>query len=591
MGKVHLLPENVISKIAAGEVIERPASVVKELMENSLDAGAQSIELTLEEAGKTLITLKDDGEGIAQDDLEKIFHRHATSKIKTGDDLYNIHSLGFRGEALYAVAAISDISLKSKTASQDSAFEVHLRGGKKLGSKPCAFGEHGTVITIKELFFNTPARKKFLKTDTTEMNQILNVFIPYTLFHHDRRFNLTHNGNDLIDTAPAKNRMSRMAEILNLEEKYLLTSQYASLDEEIRVEIVLGDMNIQRRRRDMQYIFVNGRPVENKSISFHLNQIYRLVMPDDSFGCFAVYIDVNPQEVDVNIHPTKREVKLKNERVLCNVLRSLAEETLMKSGQVKEVKLEDETTPAPSNFFHKDVTHSEKIYSDSGFEEKTEIFSGDYAFPRRDQKPAQFYIPNTDIFHGGQKSLQKKVENARYIGSFINKFLLFEGEGNLLIVDQHAAAERITYEQLIRQMQKSQLEVQNLLSPVVIKLSPSEMLIYKEVAQTLKLMGMDNNQWDDESIAIHTQPLALKNIETAVRQVLSGEKIEKNDFATMARRACRSSVMAGDRLNPQEAEFLREQLLQCLDPYTCPHGRPTIIEMSEDFLNKQFFRT
>lgn len=590
MGKVHLLPEHVISKIAAGEVIERPASVIKELLENALDAGAHSIELTLSDAGKSLIALKDDGEGIAKDDLEKIFQRHATSKIKTSEDLYDIHSLGFRGEALYSIGAISDINLKSKTKEQESGFEIHLRGSKKINLKPCAFSAHGTHIEIKELFFNTPARKKFLKSSTTELNQILNLFIPYAIFHSDKRFLLIHDGKTIIDTPAVMNRVSRMAEVLNLEEKYLLTSQFASLDENIQIEIILGDINIQRRRRDMQHIFVNGRPVENKSISFHLNQIYRLIMPDETFGCFAAFLTLNPQTIDVNIHPTKKEVKIQSEQTLCSMLRNLAETTLMTSGGAKEIPMAQEE-PAAQVFFKTDFSQGEKVFSDSPDLHKDQIFGGDYAFPRREQMPTQFYIPEADAFHGGQKSLQKKVENARYLGSFINKFLLFESRATLLIVDQHAAAERITYEQLIRQMQKSQLEVQSLLSPIVIKLTPQEMVTYQEVSESLKQMGMENNQWDNESIAIHTQPLVLKNIELAVRQILSGERIEKSDFATLARRACRSSVMAGDSLNPQEAEFLREQLLQCLDPYTCPHGRPTIIEMSEEFLNKQFFRT
>lgn len=582
MSKVNILPESIVSKIAAGEVIERPASVIKELVENALDAKATSIEVRLKDAGKTSIIVKDNGQGIAHDDLENIFHRHATSKIASVDDLYEIHSLGFRGEALYSIAAISDTVLRSKTKDQDSGWEIHMRAGKQLQLKPCTMADSGTEIEIKELFFNTPARRKFLKTNTTEINQVLNTFTPYTLLHNNVRFRLSHQDRELIDLPATDSISQRVASALRLEEENIMETRQELPQTDSFVNVLLGDINIKRTRRDMQYIFVNGRPVQNKSIAYHMNQVYRLLMPGDEFPFFAVYIQIPAQDVDVNIHPTKREVKIKDERGLCSLIRSVCEQKLMTAGKIKMVKetaIISEDAVITRKVHRQPLSDTfENISPSEIIETADKATSDDYAFAQQ------------QTFMDTGTNLQKKLENARFIGSFINKFLLFESGNDLLLVDQHAAAERITYEQLMRQMEKSQIEVQNLLSPILIKLTAQEMNTWEEAKDTLESMGLSSSQFDNETIAVHTHPQLLKDPEKAVRHILVGEKVPKSDFATMARRACRSSIMAGDRLNPEKAEFLREQLLQCGDPFTCPHGRPTVVEMSEAFLDKQFLR-
>ncbi len=602
--KVHILPPDIISKIAAGEIIERPASVVKELMENSIDAESTSIELHLKDAGKSLIHIKDNGSGIGKDDLETIFLRHATSKIQSLDDLFNIMSLGFRGEALYSVAAISDIILRSKTDAQESGWEIYLRGSEKQHIKPCAFNTKGTEIEIKELFFNTPARKNFLKTNSTEIHQVLDTFIPYTLYHKDIRFLLTHQGKTLVDVMPQENLVTRISEALNFDSKHLLEAEEDIPDRGCKVKVVLGDMNIRRPRRDMQFVFINGRPVFNKSISFHLNQVFRLILPPDFFPFFMIDLTIPADEVDVNIHPTKREVKIKDERGLCSLLRILCQNTLMSKGQSKQAVVADDDDDATGNntisralsasnpYERQPDSPPERLFdsSSSSASPRREVALEEYAYPRGGQTQEMF-IPDDALNAQSQDSLQLKLEQARYIGSFINKFILFESGHSLLVVDQHAAAERITYEQLIRQMQNNNLEVQHLLAPVSIKLTPQEILVWEESKEKLKEMGLESTQWDDDTIAIHTYPQLIKDVEKAVRHLLAGENISKCDHDTIARRACRSSIMAGDKLNQQQAEYQREQLLQCLDPFTCPHGRPTVIEMSEGFLDKQFLRT
>jgi len=605
MTKVHILKPEIISKIAAGEVIERPASVIKELVENALDAGTDSIEVQLKDAGKSLIRIKDTGHGIEQDDLETIFQRHATSKIAEADDLYNIHSLGFRGEALYSVAAIAHVTVNSKPKTQDSGWEISLRGGQDIQTKPCRFNGHGTDIHIRELFFNTPARKKFLKSNTTEIHQIIKTFIPYTLLYPDVRFTLTHGNKSLINTPAAKDKKKRMAEILNLNADHLIRVEHGFPEENIHVELILGDINLKRTRRDMQFIFVNNRPVQNKAIGFHMNQIYRLIMPPSVYPYFAVYITVAADTVDVNIHPSKREIKIKNEQNICSFLRSMSEQALMTAGPIKQADDRRAHNDPPPNHpidYALKKSHgpdSTFDHNTDGAAEETGGSTGNYAYPqsswnRQDsfiRERQEMFIPEDSPLHSKKENLQDQLGRASYVGIFMNKFLLFELNESLLVIDQHAAAERITYEQLIRQMEKGTLEVQHLLSPILIKLMPVEMTIWEEAKDKFEELGLSGSPWDEETLAIHTHPLFIKDIEKTVRHLLDGKDIAAYDHNAMARRACRSSIMAGDKLSPEQADHIRLQLIECLDPFTCPHGRPTVISMNENFLDKQFLRT
>lgn len=600
MSKVNILSPEIISKIAAGEVVERPASVIKEMLENSLDAGATSIEISIEDAGKKLIHIRDNGSGIEREDLEKLFNRHATSKIKNADDLFNIHSLGFRGEALYSIGAVADVVLKSKTANHKEGWEIHLRGGKRIGIKPCSFNQTGTDIEVKELFFNTPARRKFLKTNTTETQQILSTIIPYTLLYPNIRFVVHHQGKTLLDLSAAKTFKSRVAEVLALEEKYLLETKQDLSQQNVKLHLILGDINIKRPRRDLQFIFVNDRPVQNKNISFHLNQIYRLIMPNELYPFFIVQITVPADEIDVNIHPTKREIKLQHEHELCSILRAVTEQTIMSGGQIKKaempgVKITNVTAQALSQTSRREASSDNLTHDSHSFQKGGSSYGTrhDYAMPKSPElnQVQEFFVPFNQPFPQKEGDIQSKLEKARYIGAFQQKYLLFESGSSLLVVDQHAAAERINYEMFIRQMDRGQIEVQHLLTPVLLKLNAQELLVWEEAKEKLNEIGLSSHQFDRETIAIETHPLLIKNVEKAVRDLLAGDHVAKCDHDTIARRACRASVMAGDKLNQQQAEYQREQLLQCLDPFTCPHGRPIVIEVTSSFLDKQFLRT
>ncbi|MFP4472995.1 MAG: DNA mismatch repair endonuclease MutL [Candidatus Omnitrophota bacterium] len=608
MKHVHILPPEIISKIAAGEVIDRPASVIKELLENSLDAGAGRIEIELTQAGKAEITIRDNGSGIPQEDMKTIFHRHATSKITKADDLFDIHSLGFRGEALYSICSVADIVLRSKTAGQDNAWEIHVRGGDRLALKPVP-ANNGTEITVKELFFNTPARRKFLKTNTSEMNRILNTVIPYCLLYPQKSFTLTHGEKSVLDLPPAESTKHRAAAVLNLDPNCMIKAQKTLPDKGVSIRAVLGDINISRSRRDMQYLFINGRPVQNKNISFHMNDVYRLILPPRHFPFFCLFIDMPAGDLDVNIHPTKREVKIRDEQTLAKHLRRLCEDALMQASRPKQAAYEPAQEPAGERPSVREWI--DKALKDQGrAHEQIEKSFDDLPVPGTGQTPSGDRAPHQrpteahtipeysapeefsqHLFSQKQDSLREQLNAARFSGIFRSTYLFFESGKTLLIIDQHAAQERIMFEQLIAQMRRGKLEVQRLLSPYLVSATVQEMTVWQEAQERFSELGFESSAFDETTIAVHTHPALVQEPETAFRELLAEGDIARCDHETLARRACRASVMAGDRLNAEQADYQREQLLQCKDPFTCPHGRPTVIEMTEDFLRKQFLRT
>jgi DNA mismatch repair protein MutL len=588
MANVRILPPEIVSKIAAGEVIERPASVLKELLENSLDANATAIEVTIQNAGKTLIQVRDNGTGISKEDMNSLFNRHATSKIAQIDDLYAITSLGFRGEALYSAAAVSDITLESKTKDQDSGWQMHVRGSERLSHKPFTM-RTGTNIEVKELFFNTPARKKFLKSNTTEFNRMLDLFIPYTILYPEIKFSLEHDGRTIVDLSPEKGFKDRIAAALHVEKKDLIEEIRDFYNKEITIRLILGDINIQRTRKDMQFVFINSRPVENRTISFHLNNIYRALLSPGVNPLFCVYIQMPADQLDVNVHPTKREVKIKDENNLIAALRNFSEQLLMthsKAQQSKNLFISPEQT-APR---HTEQSTQKNMPGSCG--------ASDEASGHDDAKPQQLHLAlaesialyKSDIAQNKQNDLKSKLKQARYLGNLLKTFLLFETEDSLLVIDQHAAQERISFEKLRKQIEASDIEVQKLLAPVLIKATAQELLVWEEIKDVLERVGFETTLFDKQTIAIHSHPQLVMQPENSLRNLLAGETVAKMDPEKLARLACRSSVMAGFAMNKEQAEYQRNALLQATDPFTCPHGRPTVVEIPEASLRKQFLR-
>ena len=555
MGKVNILSENIISKIAAGEVIESPASVLKELLENSIDANSKKIEVIIENSGKKLISVKDDGEGIEPDDIEKIFERYSTSKIKNIEDLYKIRTLGFRGEALYSIGSVSDIILKSKIRSEKTGMEIHVRGGKKLSLKECGMSD-GTVVEVRELFFNTPARRKFLKSDITEFRKLVNVFIPYTISFFDVSFSFINEGNKFIHVVPSENRILRFCEIFNIEEKFLIHEK--NNFEKFEIQIIFGDVNLKRSQKDMQFIFVNGRPVYNYTISHSINNFYQSFLSTEFFPVFAIFLSLPYEDVDVNIHPTKREVKIKYENEISKEIINFLNK-IFKKTNTKVVQIENRYEPV--------IKKSEKEI----LRENVDIF----AVEKTDEK---------------ETGLIEKLKNSEFVGIFKNKYLIFAYDDSLFFIDQHAAVERINYEKFIEEIESGKINIQQLLTPLIINLNYEEMAIYEKVEKIIEKYGFLTTKWSENKIAIHGYPSLLKDIEFSIRNLLSEENIEKYDREEIAKRACKVSITSGQKLTELEAKNIIEKLIECKNPFVCPHGRPIVIEITEKFLDIQFLR-
>jgi DNA mismatch repair protein MutL len=583
MSKVHILPADVISKIAAGEVVERPASVVKELLENSLDAGATRVEVHLKDGGKSLIHIKDDGCGISREDLEALFTRHATSKIASAEDLDEISSLGFRGEALYSVGSVAEVTLKSRAEGASEGWEITVKGGEKSKPQPAASATHGTDIRVNELFFNTPARKKFLKNDAAEFEQVLNVVMPYALLYPERAFLVTHNGRTALDLRPAKDPADRAAAALNLAQRHIITPELFEAGE-VKIGMVLGDINIQRPRRDLQYLFVNGRPVQSRNLLFHVNETYKLILPPSVHPFFAVMLSVPAGDVDVNVHPTKREVRIREENRIGGLLRRAVERALMTQGSAKDVETLTFPTPEVREVVREEGLPADKLIFGPGQKGFLPEFG-------RTDNAVQPTFLTPEVREVAPEALKDRLASARFVGTFIRKYHLFEVGESLFVIDQHAAQERILFETFRRQIEAGQIEVQPLLVPVVFSATPQEMLAWENSGEKLKAFGFEVEAFGPTALAIQAHPAVISAPEQAVRLLLGEETLARADADTIARRACRASVMTGDRMASIEAVHQLKELFACKDPFTCPHGRPVFIELKSSFLDRQFLRT
>ncbi len=589
MGRVQVLSAETIARIAAGEVVERPASVVKELVENALDAGADRVEVHLREGGRSLIHVKDDGRGVSRDDLAVLFQRHATSKISSSADLEKILSLGFRGEALYSIGAVAEVNIKSRAQGSAEAWECDVRGGAREQPRPAAMAGQGTEIRVKELFFNTPARRKFLKSDAAETEQVLNVLLPYALYYPERHFTLTHNGRTLVDLPPATGVLERAARALNLEAKYLLRGEVARAEEQFALTLVAGDINIQRPRRDLQFLFVNGRPVQSRTLFFHANDIYRLIMPDGVHPAFILFLELAHEEVDVNIHPSKREVRIRPEARVVSLLRAQLEQLLMTRGGAKEVG----AGLAPEKIIFAPGQRSSLPESVAMPARETTTLSVPVTPPVAE---AQLFDgpPPAAVADRGQDPLKERLRRARFIGTFVNTYHLFEEGEALFVIDQHAAQERILFEKFRAQVAAGKVEVQRLLAPVVVRLTAQERLAFDSFQEKLGFFGFEATLLDEGAIALHTSPALMAGAAAAARavQALLGEGgRDRGDVDRLARLACRASVMAGDRMQREEVLNQVKELMACADPFTCPHGRPVFVELRTGFFDRHFLRT
>ncbi|MCX5777937.1 MAG: DNA mismatch repair endonuclease MutL [Elusimicrobia bacterium] len=573
---VSILSEETINKIAAGEVVERPANAVKELVENALDADAHSIVIDIRQAGKTRIRIADDGDGMSRDDLLLAVERHATSKIKTFADVSSIISLGFRGEALPSIAAVSHLAIQTQRRSDPlHGWELKLSAGKQTLNQAWS-GSPGTIVEVSQLFFNTPAREKFLKSATTERNRIAAIVEEMALARPDCGFTLTSDGKTLLNVSRGQTTIERITAVSGAKSAQGMLKVDAS-HPQISLTAFITPRTNPLSTKSFQYLFVNQRPVNFPKFLYRsLYDAYRENLPVGTHPGAVVYLTIDPGEIDVNIHPTKREVRFSHEQELYQFFFSAVRNTLTQSGFTAP----GATLPKPD----------ELARPYSGYQ-PSQTQRASYS-PEIRERTDMLYTP------GHQELSQLDEKNLRALGQVFGTYGIVFWNKQLMIVDQHAAAERVRYERYRTQWMNHTIAVQPLLLPLTIELPPSRMGLVRDNLIVLKEVGWDIEEFGKTTILINAVPAVLgtdsaaSNLFAVILDAL-GENMrlpQPERIETVIRAACRASIKAHESLSQKELTQLMTDLFACEMPHTCPHGRPTYQAFTETSLEKMFHR-
>ena len=585
---IRLLSSEVASQIAAGEVIERPASVVKELLENSLDAGAHSITITIEEAGKKLVEVADDGFGIPSNELELAVARHATSKLVHSNDLFSISTLGFRGEALASIGSISRMTITSRVKNEREGARMKVEGGipgklNKVGTTV------GTTVRVEDLFYNVPARLKFLKADVTERRAIDQLVTRYALAYPDKRFKLSDGKNITLQTSGDGDRRSILAALYGVDTAKQLLEIMAE-EEGYRVTGFISPTSLTRSNRKEITFFINGRWVHDVALSTALLQAYHTLLMVGRYPLTALFLEMPPEDVDVNVHPAKAEVRFRNQdRVFSFVQRSVRKALLAYSpvpnvapslwGVTRTVPSE----PPRHTGLDWAIGHDEVLVDREQSSVSSEQLSVTNAPP--------------SIVHG-PSSVINQIPLLRLIGQIGATYLVAEGPDGLYLIDQHAAHERILFEKLMTQHAMKNIPSQALLAPTVVTLPPPSAQLLITQLPALQHFGFDVEEFGPNTFQVRAIPVLFMGSDPSAALRALVEDFEEDETplqneieAKLAARVCkRMAVKAGQTLSNEEQRALLADLEACDSPRTCPHGRPTMIHLSVDMLERQFGR-
>lgn len=618
MSQIHLLTPRLANQIAAGEVVERPASVVKELLENSLDAGAKRIDIDIEQGGIKLLRIRDDGSGIEAEDLPLALARHATSKIRELEDLEHVYSLGFRGEALASISSVSRLTLTSRTTDSEQAWQVESEGKEMESKVQPAAHPIGTTLEVRDLFFNTPARRKFLKTEKTEFDHIQEVVRRLSLTHFEVAFHLKHNGKIVFSLHPALDEVSRARRVALVCGSSFIEQSIAIAVERAGLQLYgwVGLPTFSRSQADLQYFYVNGRMVRDKLVAHAVRQAYRDVLYNGRHPTFVLFLQLDPALVDVNVHPTKHEVRFRDSRQVhdflygslhkalaevrptdhLNTLPSPSPQQVLTGAKAGEFAGQTEMglantlkqasiMPRPSTSFntYTDYNHQPKIPAVSEIREQYKSY---YAPLSNDNKPIT--TENADIPPLGYALAQLK-----------GIYILAENEAGLVLVDMHAAHERITYERLKIAMETEGLKGQPLLVPESIVISQREADCAEQHSQWFYQLGFELQRLGPETLAIRQIPALLKQAQAAqlVKDVLAdlleygtSDRIKAHINELLATMACHGSIRANRRLTLPEMNALLRDMEQTERSGQCNHGRPTWTQLALTDLDKLFLR-
>lgn len=583
---IIILPESIASKIAAGEVVQRPASAVKELIENSIDAGAKNISIIIKEAGKKLIQVVDDGCGMSPEDATVAFRRHATSKISTLEDLENIQTLGFRGEALAAIAAISQVELKSRRMSDEVGTKVRIDGGLMLEIVEDSAAV-GTSIVVKNLFYNTPARRKFLKSDNTEFRHIFDVIQRVALAYPELSLTFISDDETMLKLRPSSSA-ERVKEIFGEKLSQALFN-FTEESEFATISGFLGKPDFARKGKTEQYLFLNRRPIINRSIYHAIFQGYENLLEKGSFPLFIVFLTIDPYRVDVNVHPSKMEVKFDDEQsiyrfVLSSVRRALSAKNLIPVMEMREEKNFKEK----SDTKQRTVRWEELLYRQ---QPTTEVIAGN-------KIPAQTLHPH-DVTNIDKVVSPKPETFSVPLWQIHNKYIIVPIDEGIMIVDQHAAHERILYERTISRLQTKNRQSQQLLFPHTLEMTVGNVTLVKQLMPLLEELGFSIKIFGKTTVIIDGVPVDVKpgDEKTILQDVIDlfredEHKIKLEPRERLAKSySCKAAIKAGDSMNEEEMRTLLAQLYATEIPYVCPHGRPVMIKLSLSDLDKRFGRT
>ncbi len=650
MPKINILPEDLANKIAAGEVVERPASVVKELVENALDAGASEINVEIKDAGKELIKVTDNGEGMDKADARKAVLRHATSKIKVTDDLFNIISLGFRGEALASIAAVSRLSIETKQEPEIEGFQVHVDGGV-INKENIIATNKGTVITIKDLFFNTPARKKFLKSDLIELRHIIDIVTKYALANPEISFTLVNEGKELLSAPSTQHQRDNIAYVYGptIAKELLRVSHLHK--EGVKVEGYFSKPLSARNDKNQQALFVNGRWVKNSGISQGIYDAYHSILFTGKHPIYVLNVTLDPKSIDVNVHPNKTEIKIEQKELVYEAVYQALHGTLKKNNLIPTLDIETDsqitfgTPKAPEKKSSRTKYAFEKseqtVFPKKGAEVKVEAkvdLKGSMSHDELDKNSyrtlsrvpqvkesvsatysatvPETKVPETVLSPQVEKKVigipvvsehetdetfipgSVKFPEMKILGQIHKTFFVAETPGGMLLIDQHVVQERVLYERFMQHYLNKHVETQVLLEKDLLTFTTQEKLVVIEYLERLKGLGFALEHFGENDFWLSSVPTLLGRTQgkelvyTIVKELGEGKvkEIENIQEEIITMMACRASVKAGNVLTIPQIKKLMRELVDCELPYTCPHGRAIVVRIDAEELEKKFLR-
>ena len=669
---INILDDLTINKIAAGEVVERPSSVTKELIENSIDASSTQIVIDIVDGGKKQIRITDNGEGIPSSEVDKSFLRHATSKIKKIDDLYDLYSLGFRGEALASIASVSRLEMITKTKDEPLGTKVVLEGGKEVLKEPVGT-KNGTTIIIKDLFFNTPVRQKFLKSTHAETINISDLINKLAIGNSNVQFKYINNGKLMLNT-PGDNKLISVIRSIYGKE---IVENLIEINEEgsfCNINGYIGNNNIYRSNKNLQHIYINNRYVRSKIILDAINEAYKSIIPINKHGVCFLNIDINPAKIDVNIHPTKMEIKFENDKDLYIEIRDLLKKKLLntaligkyenyddkfKVNESKETYLQEKEAylqtfnnlnkeneedknlnkATPKNDFSElnsfmslseALSRNNKVEENKANKEKVKdntITSNniekEIKLQSIENKKNEFFIDGVvdvsksfsfDELNSLNEKNDKKAElnqiseeniksenrfsitDFRVVGSILNTYIVLEKNEAMYLLDQHAAHEKVLYEEYMKKFKNHKIDMQMLLDPIVMEFSNVDMMKIENNMDLFLNFGFEIELFGNNHIMVRGVPTIFGTPESEkfILQIIdnmedlsSSYDLKGDKFASMA---CRAAIKANDKIHIIEMKKLLLQMEKCENPFTCPHGRPTIVEISKKEIEKMFKR-